>query len=514
MGNTENVAVTEGMEDTVRTKEMEMRLKGYKDLMANGQVKINYSDYVVFGDSNSENIIEESDVEAWSEAEVRPSFTVKALHNSGDIDKLTWNSIGNVLNMRKTGKIWDRVGVSCCYDFDVDTAEVMICCDEDTLRNTIVTGSKDFKAIMVKAVYSYIVPAYSTVDLKVSMNLHFFKRGGDTSAAYIGGVVSSIDTWTTATKSRISSWADNNGVIQPRSDEDCTKAQSNSEDAEFRLGLNEYDCGEQKNDTNEAKVCYATFYFMCAVEQANSIRHRLLMFDRADDKWSMGLTGTFTIYYDPNGGEMEKPEQIQQTFDFGPDWYTKVTLCDAKRQGYTLSGWYDRISDRYYAPGGIYTENRGVRLTAKWVPAQSTYTVNHFFQNVDGSYPETPDQTEQRTGPTGETVSVQVMEREGFSSPENCHVNISGDDSQVVNCFYKRKQLTMTFLANGGIFTSGYDMETKDYTYGTLGTDVEYPQIVPREGYTYKWSKTLSKKLVEDVTVRVIWTKDEDKNKE
>jgi len=503
MGNTENVAVTEGMEDTVRTKEMEMRLKEYKDLMADGHVKINYSDYVVFGDSNSENIIEESDVEVWSEAEVCPSFTVKALHNSGDIDKLTWNSSGNVLNMRKTGKIWDRVGISCCYDFDVDTAEVKTCCDEDTLRNTIVTGSKDFKAIMVKAVYSYIVPAYSTVDLKVSMNLHFFKRGGDTSAAYIGGVVSNIDTWTTATKSRISNWADNNGVIQTGNDKDCTKAQSNSEDVEFHLGINDYDCGEQENDTNEAKVCYATFYFMCAVEQANSIRHRLLMFDRADDKWNTKLTGTSTIYYDPNGGEMVEPEQTQQTFDFGPDQYTEVTLYMARRKGYELLGWYDRIADRCYAPGGIYTENRGVRLTAMWVPAQSAYTVNHFLQDTDGSYPETPEQTEQHTGPTGETVSVQVMEWEGFSSPENCQVNISGDDSQVVNYFYERKQYTITFLANGGEFTDGSDMETKNYAYGT---QVKYPRVVSREGYTHKWSKTLSEMPAEDVTVRVIWT--------
>lgn len=504
--NMENAAVMENvedMEDTVRTKEMEMRRKYYKDLMAKGHVKINYSDYVIFGDANSENIIEESDVELWAAAEVFPCFTVKAVINSGNIDKLTWNSSGNVLNMRKTGKIWDRVGVSCCYDVDVDTNRIMICCDEDTLRNTNPFGTRSFKAIMVKAVYSYIVPAYSTVDLTMSMNLHFIKRGGETSVAYIGGVVSSTDTWTTATKSRIGNWADNNGVIQPRNDKDCTKAQSNSEDAEFHLGLNDYDCGEQKNDTNEAKVCYATFYFMCAVEQANSINHRLLMFDRADDKWNTKLTGTSTIYYDPNGGEME---QTQQTFTFAPDKYTAVTLYTAHRQGYILSGWYDRIADRCYAPGGIFTENRGVRLTAMWVPAQISYTVNHFFQNMDGSYPETPDRTEQYTGPTGETISVRVMEREGFSSPGNCHINISEEGSQVVNCLYERKQYTITFLANGGVFTSGYDMETEDFIYETPGTQMMYPRVVSREGYTYKWSKTLSKMPAEDITVRVIWT--------
>lgn len=504
--NMENAAVMENvedMEDTVRTKEMEMRRKDYKDLMAKGHVKINYSDYVIFGDSNSENIIEESDVELWAGAEVLPSFSVKAVINSGGIDKLTWNSSGNVLNMRKTGKIWDRVGVSCCYDVYADTNRIMICCDEDTLRNANPFGTRSFKAIMVKAVYSYIVPAYSTVDLTVSMNLHFFKRGGETSVAYIGGVVSSTDTWTTATKSRIANWADHNGVIQPRNDKDCTKAQSNSEDAEFHLGLNDYDCGEQKNDTNEAKVCYATFYFMCAVEQANSINHRLLMFDRADDKWSTKLTGTSTIYYDPNGGEME---QTQQTFTFAPDKYTAVTLYTAHRQGYILSGWYDRIADRCYAPGGIFTENRGVRLTAMWVPAQSSYTVNHFFQNMDGSYPETPDRTEQYTSPTGATISVRVMEQEGFSSPENSHVNISEDGPQFVNLFYERKQYTITFLANGGVFTSGYDMETEDFMYETPGTQMMYPRVVSREGYTYKWSNTLSRMPAEDVTVRVIWT--------
>lgn len=509
MGNTENMenAVVmenvEDMEDTVRTKEREMRRKYYKDLMAKGHVKINYSDYVIFGDSDAENIIEESDVELWAEAEVCPSFTVRALINSGNMDKLSWNSGGNEAYIQKHGKIWDRVGVSC-FGCDEDwIPTIKICTDEDTLRNTDTHGNISFKAIMVKAIYSYIVPAYSTVDLKVSMNLHFIKRGGETSASYIGGVISSIDTWTTAKKSRISNWADNNGVIQPRSDKDCTKEQSNAKNDEFRLGINDYDCGEQKNDTNEAKVCYATFYFMCAIEKANSINHRLLMFDRADDKWNTKLTGTSTIYYDPNGGEME---QTQQTFTFAPDKYTAVTLYTAHRQGYILSGWYDRIADRYYAPGGIFTENRGVRLTAMWVPAQSSYTVNHFFQNLDGSYPETPDRTEQYTGPTGATISVRVMEQEGFSSPGNSHVNISEDGPQVVNLFYERKQYTITFLANGGVFTSGYDMETEDFMYETPGTQMMYPRVVSREGYTYKWSKTLSKMPAEDVTVRVIWT--------
>lgn len=506
MENMESAAVTEnmeGMEDTVRTKEMEMRLQAYKDLIGKGHVKINYSDYVVFGDSDSENIIEESDVEVWSEAEVCPSFTVRALQNSSNMDKLSWNSGGSAAYLQKHGKIWDRVGISCYYNCDNCCAEIKVYYDEDTLRNAETAGDKYFKAIMVKATYSYIVPAYSTVDLKVSMNLHFIKRGGETSASYIGGVISSIDTWTTATKSRIGSWADNNGVIQPRSVNDCTKEQSNAKNDEFRLGINDYDCGEQKNDTNEAKVCYATFYFMCAIEKANSINHRLLMFDRADDKWNTKLTGTSTIYYDPNGGEME---QTQQTFTFAPDKYTAVTLYTAHRQGYILSGWYDRIADRCYAPGGIFTENRGVRLTAMWVPAQSTYTVNHFFQNLDGSYPETPEYTEHHTGPTGADISVKIMEREGFSSPESGYVNISGDGSRVANYYYERKRYTITFLANGGVFTNGYDMETEDFIYGTPGTQLMYPRVVSRENYTYKWSKTLSEMPAEDVTVRVIWT--------
>ncbi|MDE7321345.1 MAG: hypothetical protein K2N73_01205 [Lachnospiraceae bacterium] len=146
--NLENVAITEsmeGMEDTARTKEMEMMQKGYKDLMANGHVKINYSDYVVFGDANSENIIEESDVELWAEAEICPSFTVKALINSGNIDKLTWNSnSGNVLNMRKTGKIWDRVGVSCCYDCDADTKAH----GQEVLFQTPIFGKRSRTAII------------------------------------------------------------------------------------------------------------------------------------------------------------------------------------------------------------------------------------------------------------------------------------------------------------------------------------------------------------------------------
>jgi hypothetical protein len=35
-----------------------------------------------------------------------------------------------------------------------------------------------------------------------------------------------------------------------------------------------------------------------------------------------------------------------------------------------------------------------VIYTAKWAPAETTYTVEHYKQNIDGTYSETPSEIE------------------------------------------------------------------------------------------------------------------------
>lgn len=499
MSNAKNMENNENREETVLTESRKKWKKQYESIMKTNT----NSDYVVFGDGSTENTLNPSDVKVWAEAAVYPYFKVRALQNKENISPLKWDATGNKANLKRGGSIWERVGVSCAEDNECVNPEIYVAFDEDTLLNYWGHGNTYFKAIMVKAEYSVVVPAFSKVQFKVSMNLHFYKKGGETSASYIGGVISSIDTWTPVTKQRKNDWADNNGVIQSANSDDCTVKSGNSKNVDFHLGINDYDCGWKENDTDTALVWTKTFYIMCSVEKANSIHHRLLMFDRKEDKWQTELTGTSTIYYDPNGGQMESTEQ---TVMFSAEQYSETILYTAQRQGYILSGWYDRLSDRYYAPGGIFTEHRGVRLVAQWMPGQAVYTVNHFFQNVDGSYSDTPDSTEQYTGTTDENVIAEVKTAKGFSSPTSNNVVIHGDDSTVVNYYYARKVYTITFLANGGAFRSGGDMIEQEVEYGADGSQISYPRIEPREGYSFKWSETLSEMPAHDVTVRAVWT--------
>ncbi len=505
---TETMESIENMEDmndieeeAVLSKELEMMIKGYQNRIADSNSRC-----VGLRKEEPERIMQESDVAVWAEAEIVPLFSVKAFQNKGALSSLTWDTVGNKSNENLSGAVWDRVGVSCSTVVDDHhTGAINICNDESTLMKSSEAGTNYFKTIMVRTDYNVVVPAYSTVRLKVSMNLHFFKRGGETSSTYIGGVLSHIDSWTIATKSRKNDWADNNGVVQSANSEDCTKASSNSKNYEMRLGINGYDCGEQTNQSDSAKLWKVTFYFMCAIEQASTIHHRLMMFDRKNDVWETELTGTSTIYYDPNGGQMEKTQQIRE---YSPNVnYHATNLFTASRQGYILTGWYDRIADRYYAPGGIFDENRGVKLIAQWMPGQASYTVNHFFQNIDGSYAKQPDTVEQHTGTTDETVTVAVMERDGFISPPVNNVVIHGDGSTAINYYYARKIYTVTFLANGGMFRGGGDFAQQEAVYGISGDQIIYPKVEPRDGYSFKWSETLSVMPAYDVTVRVIWTR-------
>lgn len=112
------------------------------------------------------------------EALLKTYFQLKAMQNSGNISPLNWNSSGNKGNLYADADEWDRIGVSCCADGTSDTPGFVYSFSEHILDSSDTHGNKNFKAVMVKADYQVIVPAYSEVTLNVTMNIHVFKRGG------------------------------------------------------------------------------------------------------------------------------------------------------------------------------------------------------------------------------------------------------------------------------------------------------------------------------------------------
>ena len=108
----------------------------------------------------------------------------------------------------------------------------------------------------------------------------------------------------------------------------------------------------------------------------------------------------------------------------------------------------------------------------------TAYKVNHYIMNTDMSN-YTLNETENKTGTTGASVTPGVKTYYGFNSPSTQTKTINGDGSTIINYYYSRKTPTITFNANGGTVNP----TSKTVTYGSTYGDLPMPS---RTGYTFK----------------------------
>ncbi len=124
---------------------------------------------------------------------------------------------------------------------------------------------------------------------------------------------------------------------------------------------------------------------------------------------------------------------------------TVITAPAVTRTGYTFQSW-----DAIIAPT-MPAEN--VTYTPLWIPNVNTkYTVKHYLQNVDGTYPTNPIETQSLTGTTASSVTPDVKSYDGFVSPAAQTVTIAAAGTTVVEYQYARRHYTFTLDAytNGG----------------------------------------------------------------
>ena len=101
-----------------------------------------------------------------------------------------------------------------------------------------------------------------------------------------------------------------------------------------------------------------------------------------------------------------------------------------------------------------------------------TYIVNHYKQNIDGTYPASPEETQSATVQEGEEVTPGVKTYEGFTSPEAQTVEIT-NENKVINYQYVRNTYTVSVDKKDGIESVIGD---GDHKYGeevTLGANLK-----------------------------------------
>lgn len=118
------------------------------------------------------------------------------------------------------------------------------------------------------------------------------------------------------------------------------------------------------------------------------------------------------------------------------DYGTAVTAPDAPaKEGYTFAGWSPALPETMPA--------NDLTVTAQWTANTDTkYTVKHYLQNLDGSYPAEPEDTETLTGTTGTTVDAPLKSYTGFTAPDAQKVTILANGTASVEYRYTRNEYT------------------------------------------------------------------------
>lgn len=195
--------------------------------------------------------------------------------------------------------------------------------------------------------------------------------------------------------------------------------------------------------------------------------------------------------------------------------YNALNLPD--RTGYSFVGWNTEAdgTGRTFAAGAFarvdVTEPND--LYAQWTPnTDTTYKVEFYYQNDDGSYPSTASKTEPRTGTTDTTVSVTDTDKADKENGKYVYDTtaankesgtVTVDGSLVLKLYFKLNQFQLTI---NYVYADGTTAATSHSETLTVGEDysVNSPEI---EGYTPSKDTVSGKMPAENVVETVTYTK-------
>ena len=235
---------------------------------------------------------------------------------------------------------------------------------------------------------------------------------------------------------------------------------------------------------------------------------------------------------------VENMPAVNYTYDDGAidfyDFYfagdTFTMPADPTREGYSFEGWSvkvlpaendaarldadgadDAADETLLKAGDTYTITAGgVIFTAQWEARTDTpYTVEHYLENLDGSY--ALDTTEPLKGTTDTTVTAAAKSYDNFTYDSTvpgtvASGNIAGDGSLVLKLFYTRNTYDYTVrhikqLPDGSYDEANAEVETLSGKFEALAavTAKDYGSHYPTNDAGTKQNIKIEKNLTIDV---------------
>ena len=258
----------------------------------------------------------------------------------------------------------------------------------------------------------------------------------------------------------------------------------------------------------------------------------------AEDGYQLsGNLNLATVMFEANGENVTGMPAVNYTYDevakihdfyFAGDTFTMP--ADPTREGYIFEGWSvkvlpdendadhldadgadDAADETLLKAGDTYTITAGgVVFTAQWEARTDTpYTVEHYLENLDGSY--ALDTTEPLKGTTDTTVTAAAKSYDNFTYDSTvpgtvASGNIAGDGSLVLKLFYTRNTYDYTVrhikqLPDGAYDEANAEVETLSGKFEALAavTAKDYGSHYPTNDAGTKQNIKIEKNLTIDV---------------
>ena len=244
-----------------------------------------------------------------------------------------------------------------------------------------------------------------------------------------------------------------------------------------------------------------------------------------------------TVMFKANGENVTGMPAVNYTYDdileIHDFYFTGDTItlpADPTREGYIFEGWSvkvlpaendadhldadgtdDAADETLLKAGDTYTITAGgVIFTAQWEARTDTpYTVEHYLENLDGSY--ALDTTEPLKGTTDTTVTAAAKSYDNFTYDSTvpgtvASGNIAGDGSLVLKLFYTRNTYDYTVrhikqLPDGTYDEANAEVETLSGKFEALAavTAKDYGSHYPTNDAGTKQNIKIEKGLTIDV---------------
>ena len=212
----------------------------------------------------------------------------------------------------------------------------------------------------------------------------------------------------------------------------------------------------------------------------------------------------------PPNGVPAVPEEKSYDYD------SSVTLEQTPSfAGYDFIGWSTLNQDVSISDNAFAMPDSDVVFSGYWNPRGDTpYTVEHYFEQTDGTYVIDADKTEHKTGKTRDYVYAAEGNFDHYTCDKTIpgtrgSGNIAGDGSLVLKLYYKLDRHSITFVDSDGETVL---KEAEPYPYGTAADDIEKPDDPTKEtdskySYTFSgWTPSLAD-VTEDATYKATYSK-------